>query len=646
MRKSQQKIFETKWNDNEVEKYFIKENGTINSIKANDQCLNFYTPLKKYLYERFSDIEEGDSPTEIVYRIVHKLEKHPKCPLCGKRTPFKTYKLGYSLYCSQKCALSEEGKKLMVEQYKKNCLEKYGVDNTAKLNSSKEKTKETNIKKYGVEHHTRSEIYKEHYLKNNGVTSPMLLPGVKEKVFQTNIKKYGGITPFVSKETQEKSYNTKRIRGTFSTSKPEEDLYQILLDMYSNVIRQYKSKEYPFKCDFYLPDYNVYIELNGSHFHNSCPYNDYKWQQEELQYLKEHAEKIRLEKNTNNDNQYDCMISIWSERDVVKRQIAKSNHIRFIELYYVPSEEKLKNVIQYVCDNNCSFQVFDEHLFDCNKQDIIDYCLSSPFPGSKKWAPDNPIWDCNIPGKISPKEAWHNIAYIERAVSNLFYILNFSISNLKYEKFVKNIMKAFNEFSKNKRSEALLMAVLDRFTIAKIAPKVTALSKSSMLNIIIKTNYDLSTGVYCPMAGFGGIVEASKQWFIDNNLDYTNKIESYDINELFVNYYNFTGVRDILKQKVKTNKTVIVCPPFGTAYEHWKGTPDEMSDKSFLDWYKLIKEYIEAPQYIIIGPELNSEKNSKGLFGKRHGIQLWDDELYNKMLEKTEKERATYGLKF
>lgn len=71
-----------------------------------------------------------------------------------------------------------------------------------------------------------------------------------------------------------------------------------------------------------------------------------------------------------------------------------------------------------------------------------------------------------------------------------------------------------------------------------------------------------------------------------------------------------------------------------------------MSDKSFLDWYKLIKEYIEAPQYIIIGPELNSEKNSKGLFGKRHGIQLWDDELYNKMLEKTEKERATYGLKF
>ena len=99
-------------------------------------------------------------------------------------------------------------------------------------------------------------------------------------------------------------------------------------------------------------------------------------------------------------------------------------------------------------------------------------------------------------------------------------------------------------------------------------------------------------------------------------------IEAYDINENFCKWYGWTQ-RDVLAQVVHTDKVVVVCPPFGKKYEHWKGTPDEMSDIEFTDWVKLIKEHVIAPNYIFIGPETGEGKNKCGLFKRKLGISLY-----------------------
>ena len=61
----------------------------------------------------------------------------------------------------------------------------------------------------------------------------------------------------------------------------------------------------------------------------------------------------------------------------------------------------------------------------------------------------------------------------------------------------------------------------------------------------------------------------------------------------------------------------------------------------------LIKKHVKAPAYIIIGPELSSNgRNTKkcgNLFKKRVGIQLWTDELYERLLSK--KDRINEGIK-
>ena len=289
-------------------------------------------------------------------------------------------------------------------------------------------------------------------------------------------------------------------------------------------------------------------------------------------------------------------------------------------------------------------------MFGLEKEQIIDFCLRSELPGTKtdKWPGNHPIWDSFLPGYPSPRDAWKDETYVTKAVDNLFWILDKSIRENKYEDFVEKHRKAFEdcvvEDGKIISGRDLLCAVLARFTIAKIAPKVTALKGFDMVKIIEASGVDISNGVYMPMAGFGGIKDAAERWFKTHSVPKVNGswnhlVEAYDINPKFCEWYGW-GQRDMLAQVVETDKACLVCPPFGKEYEHWKGTPDKLSDITFIEWYDLIKQYVKAPSYIIIGPEvdytgtgsnkgLDSEGNKRnGLFTKTIGIMQWTDEIH------------------
>lgn len=264
-----------------------------------------------------------------------------------------------------------------------------------------------------------------------------------------------------------------------------------------------------------------------------------------------------------------------------------------------------------------------EYLFGISKMDLLQECLLSDFPGTTKWEANSPIWNCNVAGKMSPRDAWVKEDYLLKAIDNLFKITIDSIEKEKYPEFVRRIKNAFLT-----RGPLLMQEVLNRFTIAKIAPKVTAISPSSVFKILEESNLDISTGVYCPMAGFGGIIKAAEQWFSSNNLDSCGKIEAYDINQLFCDYFGWVK-RDVLAQEIVTEKTVLACPPFGLNTERWKGTEENRDDEyktnylSFEEWCPLIRKYVKAPNYIFIGPETKERKNNCGLFSKCLGVQWY-----------------------
>lgn len=265
----------------------------------------------------------------------------------------------------------------------------------------------------------------------------------------------------------------------------------------------------------------------------------------------------------------------------------------------------------------------EDILFGWSKEDLLNLCINSPFPGTLKYEPNHPIWDCYIARSISPKEAWKSKIHLLKAINNLYWIVNKCLKENKYIDFFNNVEKAF---STNNNIE-ILRAVLTRFTVAKIAPKVTALPESMFLKIIKESNIDISNGIYCPMAGFGGIIRGAERWFKQH--DIKPKIEAFDINPYFCKYYGWIQ-KDLLSDYVETDKVVFVCPPFGEKTERWKGTPDNMY-YSFEEWVNLIKEHIKAPQYIFVGPEINTLERAhlSGLFRKRYGIQ-WYPQYSNK----------------
>ena len=309
----------------------------------------------------------------------------------------------------------------------------------------------------------------------------------------------------------------------------------------------------------------------------------------------------------------------FRDKDVTKEMINPYDRT-MDDIYEAKHQCMLSNGVHIVTDPTVCKLLKEFYGIDLTDEIIIDKCFGTPFPGTTKWPAGHPIWKCFVPGHMSPKDAWSNKMIFGKAVRNMLKIVDDSLRANKYHSFCQRHITALRNIEKD--VTPLCRLILNRFTVAKYAPKVTALQPSTLLKIIEESGVDLSAGVYCPMAGFGGIVKGVSMWFAQRNK--TPDIEAYDINDQFCNWYGWTQ-RDVLKQVVHTDKVVVVCPPFGKNYEHWEGTPDEMADISFIQWVALIKQHVIAPQYVFIGPELESKKQTCGLFAKKVGIALYKE---------------------
>ena len=536
--------------------------------------------IKKNYPEIYDELESVEFPKEYTFtqKLWHFLQDDytiHRCK-CGNPVHFIDFKKGYRQYCSKNCP--------SVIEYNKSTLQNAQIISRRK--ESREKAVNTTKKKHNGNFWSDEQLKRiqENIVKNRKIINEKNKAKIKECIEEF------------------KSLSGKGISGC--SSKVEIDFYKYLINTFGfeNVDPQHYDNQYPYSCDFFIPGLNLYIEIQGSWTHGKHPFNpDDKKDNEKLNYWK-----------SKDSEYYNNAIYTWTDLDVRKRVCARDNHLNYLEIFSNNIEDCITIFENYITEK------------------IVDYCLTQDLPGNGKWPANHPIWDCNVGNKVSPRFAWSDRNYLEKAVKNIFYMLP------KDEKFrIRHIKELLNCQMLDNRivyaSQKLLQMIQDRFTIAKIAPKVTAISEYSVKKIIDESGIDISNGVYLPMAGFGGIYRAVKSY---GDID----VETYDINEKFCHWYGWKQ-RDMLAQKVVTDKVCICCPPFGKKYEHWDGTPDEMSDIDFKEWYKLIKKYVIAPEYIIIGPEIDKTgtgsnkgvdkdgKKQSGLFTKTVGIMRWTDDM-------------------
>lgn len=194
----------------------------------------------------------------------------------------------------------------MKSKYKKTCLERYGVEYVSQTDCFKEKVKKTNKLKYGSEHFFNSDFFQHKYkkimLQKYGVDSPLKSESIRKKWKNTMLQRYGVDNPLKSEKIYEKYKNTiikkygveylmqnkeifnKQQKSAFARHKYKESnlhyqgTYELdFLEKCSNMLEiengptikyDYDSKKRIYYPDFYLPKYNLIVEIKSSWTYN------------------------------------------------------------------------------------------------------------------------------------------------------------------------------------------------------------------------------------------------------------------------------------------------------------------------------------------------------------------------------------------
>ena len=106
------------------------------------------------------------------------------------------------------------------------------------------------------------------------------------------------------------------------------------------VKRQYHCKRYPYNCDFYIPELDYFIEFQGYYTHGKHPFDPNS--DEDLQLIEYYKKKYGE----------DCQpITIWSIKDVEKRDCAKKHNLNFKEVWSLEDGKNFVNDLYSVYIN-------------------------------------------------------------------------------------------------------------------------------------------------------------------------------------------------------------------------------------------------------------------------------------------------------
>ena len=281
----------------------------------------FYCQEKQFIKifpDIYDDICRIDFPEGFKFsqKLYHYFMDDPNlklgiCPMCGNRCKFININLGYKKHCCQKCSYNDNHTK---DKRKQTCIKKYGTEYYSQTDIRKSKLKEKYLKQYGVESYFQTEDFKNKSkvscLKKYGVNNPFQSNNIKIKIKERIKEKYGVDNPSQADEIKYKKkctiqekygvdnytqtnefakYHRKQIEydGLTFDSSWEVKVYQYCKE--NNIPCEYQPDitfeyEYDGKKHYYHPDFLIngkLYEVKGDQFFEGdkmiCPYNRNKY---------------------------------------------------------------------------------------------------------------------------------------------------------------------------------------------------------------------------------------------------------------------------------------------------------------------------------------------------------------------------------
>lgn len=214
--------------------------------------------------------------------------------------------------------------------------DRYGCDYYVQSMEFREKSEQTSLQSYGCKSPNQAEVVKQNKIKAFQSKYGLMVINAGQTEQHQNVYK----DPQRVAEIQTKLYNSKKRNGSFNTSKPEQRCLKLLQDKFGvdDIAHQYKSKLYPFQCDFYIKSMDLYIELNASwvhfdHFFDPNNLDDVRL----ANWLKEQAEA--------GHSYYLGAYNTWTKSDPKKATTAIANNLHYLVFW---SEQELLDWIASV----------------------------------------------------------------------------------------------------------------------------------------------------------------------------------------------------------------------------------------------------------------------------------------------------------
>lgn len=459
------------------------------------------------------------------------------------------------------------------EKRMKTNIKKYGVPHPIQSDVIRQKTEKTNLSKYGFKHASQSEFIKNKIAKSNmkkyGVKSTLQLDSVKEKITKTNLQRYG--VPNYQQTTESRERQSKKMienkskylqtkikNGTLKSSKPEQNLHQKLLNLFDNVQIQFNSNEYPFACDFYIPDRQLYIELNASWTHNSVWYDENNSEHNEI-----------ANKWSNSSAYYKQAHKTWTYYDVKKRQTARENNLNYL-VFWQPDLSDFYLWVELGC------------------------------PDAKDWETEYSWLNHHeLPEKLES----NSIIPLKDGSKTIIKIARQFMYPVIYEREIK--MWNTNKFIKNKgHTQPFLFANRLKY-IHKTPEQLTdleiirGLSYSGQIraytafdNTLMKQFIEKykPTSIFDPCAGWGERLLTAACY----NIPYKGQDINHKLQEPYqklIDSYNLTDQSvTIIDSSTTKNKAdcLFTCPPYFDTENYTENGAENLNEEDFIKWWDTI----------------------------------------------------------
>lgn len=420
-----------------------------------------------------------------------------------------------------------------------------------------------------------------------------------EKARQTNIERYGFPSWTMGDEArreiskrmsstrvQRQSLATKKRNATLATSFSEDALYELLVEYADKhgmtVVRQHRDeKRYPFAVDFYIPERDLFIELNGSWSHGGHWYEvDREMDQKTVQTWRKKGEKSQYYLNA---------LGTWTERDVRKRAAACEAHLNYVTLW--DGSEALADAYLWFAlgapdghdwEREYSWLDLPESLTDLREdlgkqvQQWADIDVMTAGSRQISWLARSGTWETFYARELQMWEVdevhhrkWGRLR--ARLLANrLQYLGRLPESALEVVRglAISGEIRAYSTFA-----NTAMLAVLDKYE---------------------------PTHMYDPCAGWGERLLTCAQ----RGVTYTGT----DISEVVVAVHqgliNRLGLTDVSvslgdsatrDMRGGTHEMVLTCPPYGDTEIYTSQGAENLDDEAFLEWWKQVVSMSVAP---------------------------------------------------